>query len=127
MRSLRLPRPSIRVPLLLGGLFLALFAYAGRNPLTPGGVFDPARFRLDEEQRLRDSLRDPESARFRAGFVASVSSLRVVCGEVNERNETGGFVGYRRFIAAPTFRAREGPVDPEVMDALWSALCRRSP
>jgi hypothetical protein len=45
------------------------------------------------QEKVRDLMRDPESARFR--------NLRRVgqtlCGEINAKNAMGGYVGYRHF------------------------------
>lgn len=44
---------------------------------------------------VANSLKDPESARFRSVKV----KWENVCGEVNAKNSYGGYVGYRRFYA----------------------------
>lgn len=44
---------------------------------------------------VANSLKDPESARFRGVKV----KWENVCGEVNAKNSYGGYVGYRRFYA----------------------------
>ena len=53
-------------------------------------------------QAVLAKLKDPDSAKFqrerlRYGYTLSTS---VLCGEVNAKNETGGYTGYRRFIAS---------------------------
>lgn len=119
-----LRRPAVRAAIALAVLFAGLFVYAGRTPLGPWLV-DPARVKIDELERLRTSLRDPESARFRGEFVAGGRPLFVVCGRVNVKDDAGAYVGYQRFITAPTFRVLEKAVDADTMDELWGALCAR--
>jgi hypothetical protein len=47
---------------------------------------------------VRWGLTDPESAHFRAVFISPGG--KAVCGEVNSKNAMGGYVGFKRFIAA---------------------------
>lgn len=54
-------------------------------------------------QQVRDSLKDPDSARFRSlELHASESAVpwKALCGEVNAKNSFGGYVGFRRFVAS---------------------------
>lgn len=123
MDSLR--RPAVRVLLLLLAILGGLLAYASAHRITPQSprLFDPFGFKAAEVERLRNALRDPESARFSDAFVAGAKPRYFVCGSVNQKGEAGGFVGRRRFIVAPTFKATEPEVDGDVMDELWAALC----
>jgi hypothetical protein len=119
-----LRRPAIRAAVALVVLFCGLFVYAGHAPLGPRLV-DPARVKVEELDRLRASLRDPESARFRGEFVAGRRPLQVVCGRVNLKDDAGAYVGYQRFITGATFRVLERSVDGGTMDELWGTLCAR--
>lgn len=64
-------------------------------------------------------LKDPGSAEFRNqhGF----------CGEVNSKNSYGGFVGFKRFIAATkdmvVFEG-DGNFNSKEFEQAWSKLCR---
>ena len=75
---------------------------AVRHPKAPpvnGNLFSRA------QQSVIRSLKDPESARFRA--MREVKYLdgfgTKVCGEVNAKNSFGGYVGFRRFMFDPKF------------------------
>ena len=121
-------RIPVRDALALLGLFAVLLAYARYLPAGPGapGVIDPARLRAAAEERVREGLRDAESARFRDLYLSAAGGRTlVVCGEVNQRSETGGYRGFERFISGPTFKALESDIGAETMDELWPDLCKR--
>jgi hypothetical protein len=120
-------RPPVLASAILLAVFLLLFAYAYRNPLTPDTprVLDPHRIKTTAEEEVRFEIRDGDSARFRDEFVSGIRPILVVCGEVNHRNDTGGYTGFRRFIGGSEFVALESEVGPEIMSELWSAMCRR--
>lgn len=48
--------------------------------------------------RLRETLKDPESAKFQNVRVVSYAGGRFACGEINAKNSLGGYVGYKPFI-----------------------------
>ena len=89
----------------------------------------PEVIRLHEEQRIlanmqvraegfvKLNLKDPESATFR--------NQRGACGEVNAKNSFGGFIGYRRYIAAnEALVLIEGDtVPPDQFSELWRQSC----
>lgn len=63
-------------------------------------------------------LKDPESAEFR--------NQRGFCGEVNSKNSFGGYVGFRRFIAATQEMVvfeKDGRLGPGEFEQAWSKLC----
>lgn len=47
---------------------------------------------------VADSMKDPESARFRNMHITRGN----VCGEVNAKNGMGGYVGFARFFVPPS-------------------------
>ena len=49
-------------------------------------------------ERVKDVLKDAESARFRSEFVARDGA---VCGFVNAKNSYGGYGGFKRYIVEP--------------------------
>lgn len=64
-------------------------------------------------------LKDPGSAEFR--------NQRGLCGEVNSKNSFGGYVGFRRFIAATKEMVvfeNDGRMNPGDFEKVWSAHCR---
>lgn len=98
--------------------FLCIVILAGCAP-TPAFVtplFTPTAYRVeatqayvdDRLQQVRDSLKDPESARFSSVYTtkrtAGDPSVNV-CGYVNAKNSYGGYVGAVRFFASPGYVA----------------------
>lgn len=69
---------------------------------------------------IRDSMKDPESARFRRVVVSPKG--RAVCGEVNAKNEMGGYVGFRRFIVAADRAGVEGD-ETYFAETHWQERC----
>lgn len=63
-------------------------------------------------------LKDPGSAEFR--------NQRGLCGEVNSKNSFGGYVGFRRFIAASKEMVvfeNDGRMNPGDFDTAWATHC----
>lgn len=63
-------------------------------------------------------LKDPGSAEFR--------NQRGFCGEVNSKNSFGGYVGYKRFIAATKEMVvfeKDGRMSSNEFEQAWSKLC----
>lgn len=48
--------------------------------------------------KMRQRLKDPESAQFSDVMVVRVTGKPVVCGEVNAKNSFGGFTGRKGFV-----------------------------
>jgi hypothetical protein len=46
------------------------------------------------EQAIKDTLKDPDSARFRR----IVLKEKVICGQVNAKNAMGGYTGFAAFM-----------------------------
>ena len=110
--------------------FLALFFYAGRAPApsSSGGPLDKTRFIADQDQKIRDGLRDPESARFRKEAISTNVVEPALCGQVNFKNATGGYEGFQRFISsghAPPLL--ENTIGPDEMNRQWTNLCALIP
>lgn len=66
---------------------------------------DPkAAFIASARTAVADSLSDPLAAQFRAlSVVTDGAGLQKVCGEVNAKNQYGGYVGFRAFAYIPQF------------------------
>ena len=63
-------------------------------------------------------LKDPGSAEFR--------DQRGFCGQVNSKNSFGGYVGFKRFIAASTDMVvfeKDGRLSSSEFEQAWSKLC----
>lgn len=64
-------------------------------------------------------LKDPESAEFR--------NQKGLCGEVNSKNSFGGYVGFKRFIAASeemVVFAGDDRMTSSDFEQAWSKFCR---
>ncbi|WP_141687427.1 hypothetical protein [Pseudomonas putida] len=64
-------------------------------------------------------LKDPSSAEFR--------NQRGLCGEVNSKNSFGGYVGFKKFIAASREMVvfeNDGRMNPGDFETAWSTHCR---
>ncbi len=76
-------------------------------------------------RQLLDRLTDPSSAQIRNTFYGPVvDGERAWCGEVNAKNQMGGYVGFARFIATPQ-SAFIDTRDNALASAFWSPLCEQ--
>ncbi len=125
MRTLR-PVP-VTVAAVLIGLFLVLFAYAWHVPAPSSALrpIDNARAIAAGEAIARASVGDPESARFRLGFVSKTWNFPTICGEINYKRATGGYAGFQRFVSAGPFAQLEEEMSGEQFGQLWSVMCNR--
>lgn len=116
-------------------MFCLVVAQAcSRDEATPPRQPDAFDVQVGAEEQLKRSLRDPESAQFRGRFVSQLAGGGMaLCGEVNAKNELGGYAGYRRFIAGPTpaqpsFIEGEATgmgseIDRTLFPELWREFC----
>ena len=125
MRSSR-PVP-IAVAVVLLGLFAVLFVYAWQVPSTSSAPrpIDKVRSIAAGEAVARASVSDPESARFRFGFVSEKWKVPATCGEINYKRATGGYAGFQRFVAAGPVALLEEEMSGEQFRRLWSVMCER--
>ncbi|MGH8160036.1 MAG: hypothetical protein ACREPQ_18110 [Rhodanobacter sp.] len=80
----------------------AAAAYTSHSAsLLDGVVYWPSYH--DRQNVLRESLKDPESAKFRKLYFSKIGGVQYLCGEVNARNGMGGYNGYRPFYAGPAY------------------------
>ena len=117
------------VAIVLLALFALLFALASAQP-PPSGAPNPLgeqRFISSEQEKLRVTLNDPDSARFRAAFVSQSGGKPIVCGLVNYRNAMGGYGGYQQFVAGEAARKTRDQGLPGELDALWAQHCGDKP
>jgi len=121
-------KPAMLVSGVLVTLFGALFIYASimPPPSKVPGPFDPNRFIAAEESDIRARLSDPESARFRNDSASTFRKVPIVCGEINFKNSTNGYVGFRRFVSGSTIRQFEDATGSVEMSRLWLVLCDRT-
>lgn len=71
--------------------------------------------------KVRETMNDPESARFRNLRVISAWTPRetVVCGEVNGKNRMGGYVGFRHFEVLGSDSSPD--FEPESLTSVYDA------
>ena len=62
--------------------------------------------------QIRDSLRDPDSAKFRNMRWETKESLVLLCGEVNAKNAFGAYAGYEPFHAVQPGLIEKARYDP---------------
>jgi hypothetical protein len=118
-------RPAIGVTTVFVVLFALLFVYASDQsaPTSKPNPLGERRFIASEEDKLRADLNDPESARFRAEFVSASGGAPMVCGEINYRNNVGGYSGFQRFVAGAAARKTRDQTAAGEFDVLWSKHC----
>jgi hypothetical protein len=72
------------------------------TPVDHSDKPDAFDIRAEAESRLRQSLKDGDSARLRHIIVSKLDNGgMVLCGEVYSKNGFGGYTGFKRFIASP--------------------------
>lgn len=121
-------KPAFVLSGVLGTLFGALFVYASITP-PPAQVpnpFDPNRYMASEESDIRAGLSDPDSAKFRNDSISTFRRVPIVCGEINVKNSTNAYIGFRRFVSGATIRKIEDTTGTAEMSRLWLVLCDRA-
>lgn len=80
-----------------------------------------ARTIVAAERAVRASLKDPDSAQFKGVRANYTEEFDVVaCGQVNAKNELGGYTGFKRFISSGKSVILEGR--DNIADA-WVGAC----
>lgn len=74
------------------------------------------------QDRIREKLRDPDSAVFSDVRVSSRFE-GVVCGRVNSRNGFGGMSGPQRFITSAAISGFEEDFKPGEFNDTWNKMC----
>lgn len=128
-----------------GWIFLALLVVAGLVGIAMASTPDAhptvstaadsaaevARFRRQrepsyirqEQDKIKQRLRDPESAQFR-NVAVYYAVTPMVCGEVNAKNALGGYTGFTRFISAGELQVLESDMAAGEMTKTWNQVCR---
>lgn len=76
-------------------------------------------------QSLMDTLKDPDSAKFRNVRMRNYDGMHIICGELNAKNSYGGYTGYKKFAAAPdesVIESFEGGKYPQINAAANSGI-----
>lgn len=77
----------------------------------------------EQESALRATFHDPESVRFRNDVVRIVGINAFVCGEINYRNSSNGYVGFRRFAFGEGIPKFDDESAPDRSEDLWREYC----
>lgn len=100
---------------------MAVACWAQATPKAkPKQVAKPDPIAISHE-RVKDILKDPDSAKFRNEFIARDGA---VCGFVNAKNSYGGYGGFKRYIVEPD-RVMLDNADDESwkVDSHWYDVC----
>ena len=75
------------------------------------------------EKFVKERLKDPDSAKFKAYFTRGQMGVPAICGTVSARNSFGGYGEPKRFISAGRreYTFLEGDVDD--WPSLWDQMC----
>lgn len=76
------------------------------------------------EVGVKRLLKDPESAQFQNERLVTTGAAPVLCGEVNSRNEMGGYTGYLPFVAGGDAAVVSGGLlNSSDFAKLWEMSC----
>lgn len=124
---------KMKLVIALGAILLGMYAFNRMDsaPVQSGPATDAANAQSQEsawiaemQSRVRQRMKDPDSAEFRSSRVSHKSGAPVVCGEVNANNSFGGKGGYQRFVASGDIIALEEQMADGEMDKTWAAVCQ---
>ena len=77
-------------------------------------------------RQVLERLTDPSTAQFQNTFYGPVvHGERAWCGEVNAKNQMGGYVGFERFVAAPKW-AFIDTRDSREASVFWALVCEKA-
>lgn len=81
-------------------------------------------------QALKDTLTDEDSAKFRNEYLSMSeidgSTEIALCGEVNSKNQFGGYAGFQQYIVTTSDGViRNTPAVPTATQYLWPIWCSR--
>ncbi len=99
-------------------LFLAACGQSEADKARNAAEMKEIRYQRVAREFVTGILKDPESAEFR--------NQRGFCGEVNSKNSFGGYVGFKRFIAATKEMVvfeKDGRMNPGEFEQAWTKLC----
>lgn len=83
-----------------------------------------SRYQLEAEDRVRELLRAPDSARFDSVAVRRTGEVTAVCGFVNAQNALGGMTGRKRFISnGASVTVLEDQMASGEFAEVWNSLC----
>lgn len=112
--------------LIVGGLVvlsLLMQAIESGEPKTEQSKAED--FYWNARVTVKESLKDPESAKFGAIRIVRTKNGFLACGEVNARNSFGGYTGMKRFMSngAGGTTLIEDSSNEEIFSTTWAELC----
>jgi hypothetical protein len=112
--------------ILIGLMTVAESAFAAK-PKPPPSVDEAVRAAeiklvIAAKNIVLAGLKDPDSAKFREVGIAP--NGRAVCGQFNAKNGYGGYIGYKRFIAAPNGVFGIEDDGSMLIEANWDVVCK---
>lgn len=114
-------------------LIVAACSAGAHDDASSGGTASPETradvYVLRAEDKLKESLKDAGSAKFRNVFVSrnvnGTDTTDTVCGEVNSKNALGGYAGFKPFVATPSVAFLSESLAPVEWLKTWHELCAR--
>lgn len=100
-------------------LLLAACGQSEAEKARSAAAMKEIRYQRVAREFVTGVLKDPNSAEFR--------NQRGFCGEVNSKNSFGGYVGFKRFIAASkemVVLEKDGRLSSSEFEQAWSKLCQ---
>lgn len=77
---------------------------------------------LNHEIKIREKLKDPDSAIFSDIKISKSGGIPVACGKVNSKNSFGGYIGAQRFISNG-LQVNVLEEEMQDMNELWNKFC----
>jgi hypothetical protein len=116
---------------LAGVAFLAFVrACSSSGPAPTAGELEASGRQWQDAQEIgqaeyavRQTLRDPSSARFENVAVVRNAGSVAVCGAVNARNGFGGYAGAARFMARNQTALVESAANTRAFSQTWNRAC----
>lgn len=99
-------------------LLLAACGQSEAEKVRSAAAMTEIRYQRVAREFVTGVLKDPSSAEFR--------NQRGFCGEVNSKNSFGGYVGFKRFIAATKDMVvfeKDGRLTPSEFEQAWARHC----
>lgn len=75
------------------------------------------------KDKVREMLKDPESAQFSNIYVTQNGGSPSVCGFVNAKNSYGGYVGKIRFVASPDIATIWANTKSDISHGIIETIC----
>lgn len=81
----------------------------------------------DNDRAERERVKDLVKSRLKDPFSAQFRNIKQNCGEVNAKNEFGGYTGFSRFVVFEKntrVSIEDGGKFQYVFEALWNKYCK---